>query len=161
MSALRLLTYLECKNCRVSIPLLASKHLEKLGGLLWWPTDNTQLNFLCPVCNHVCEYRLLEVQTPTSGTLDRPESNKYLAVFCTSIRCAVENCGAQARVHVVVNQRIDGSKLVEDVQGFQQLVSGAVPWGVVCCEDGHALTKRTFQHGFPLGPSFVASICDP
>ena len=161
MSAVMLLNYLECKKCRRPIPLLASKRPETPACLSWWPRDSQPLNFLCPVCNHVCEYRLRDILTPTSGTLDRPESDKYLAVFCTHIRCGAQDCESQAKVHVVVNQRKDGSKLVEDVKGFQRSVSGAVPWGVVCCPVGHALTKLTFQHGVPLGPSFVASVCDP
>lgn len=153
------LAYVECNCCQQPIPLLCAKRLERLAGPQWWPTDNRPLNFLCPSCKHVCEYKAPSVQQ--KEIVEMPgqyERHERLAVFYTQIRCGVENCASPAKIHIVMNQRQDGSKLLEDVQLFQRSISEAVP-SAAFCQGGHVLTTKVFQCGVPLGPWFLADVC--
>jgi hypothetical protein len=154
------LTGVACECCQRTIPLFCASRPEKLHGLQWWYSDNQPLNFLCDSCTHVYGYRSAAIQSKTFLEMsDHHGLRKHLAIFYTEIGCGEEDCVSPARIHVLANQRRDGTKLLEDVEFFQNLVFVAVP-KMVFCPSGHALSARAFRASVPRGPWFVADVCN-
>jgi hypothetical protein len=163
MRRMQLVRYLECPECALPIPLLASMHPEKHGDLSWWPTDIQPLNFLGLFCRHMFAYKILDVLMPTPEMMDQPELDEYLGVFCTQMQCGAESCEALARIYAVAKGREDDPTSIEDLREWQGRLSKAIPRTCFCLDpyDQHLLTKTTFRNGDFSDPCFVAPVCVP
>src|SRR5215472_4680488 len=99
--AITYLTCLDCRNCQKPIVLRASRRLEKLDDLPWWPKGNDPLIFLCPECKRVSRYWAASPEVrEIDETQDQYGCRKHQAVFYTQIECASTGCSARLKVYV-------------------------------------------------------------
>jgi hypothetical protein len=158
------LASLECKNCLQPIRLLYATRHETLERLRWWPTDKQPLNFLCPDCKHVYEYKAQDIHLSVRETLGQDQPHKGQGVFCICIRCEAKGCASLAKIHVLMNAPEGGPTSPEGVESARQLLAEAIiPVGIFCeSEDVHPVKEAGLRRGAeqlsPIDVRFVSFV---